>query len=187
METQISLKNLTLSPLNVRKVKTSAVEEAQLRALIESQGILQNLIVISSSDAEGRYEVIAGGRRLSALNHLLAEGKINADFPVRCVVKTESEAIEASLAENYRSDMHPADRFVAHKAMLGAGRSIEDIAKRFGKPVTKVLKLLKLGAVSPVILDVFRAQEMSFDMVVAFTVSDDHKAQESVYAEVKDE
>ena len=46
METQISLKNLTLSPLNVRKVKTSAEEDAQLRALIESQGVLQNFIVI---------------------------------------------------------------------------------------------------------------------------------------------
>lgn len=187
METQISLKNLTLSPLNVRKVKTSAEEDSQLRALIESQGVLQNLIVIPSSDAEGRYEVIAGGRRLSALNHLLAEGKIDAEFPVRCVVKTESEAIEASLAENYRSDMHPADRFVAYKAMLDAGRSIEDIAKRFGKPVTEVKKLLKLGAVSPVILDAFRAQEMNFDMVMAFTFSDDHKAQESVFAEVKEQ
>ncbi|MAI35010.1 MAG: hypothetical protein CMM07_25510 [Rhodopirellula sp.] len=187
METQISLKNLTLSPLNVRKVKTSAEEDAQLRALIESQGVLQNLIVIPSPDAEGRYEVIAGGRRLSALNHLLAEGKIDAEFPVRCVVKTESEAIEASLAENYRSDMHPADRFVAYKAMLDAGRSIEDIAKRFGKTVTEVKKLLKLGAVSPVILDAFRSQEMNFDMVMAFTVTDDQKAQESVFAEVKDQ
>ena len=187
METQISLKNLTLSPINVRKVKTSAEEDAQLRALIESQGVLQNLIVIPSPDAEGRYEVIAGGRRLSALNHLLAEGKINAEFPVRCVVKTESEAIEASLAENYRSDMHPADRFVAYKAMLDAGRSIEDIAKRFGKTVTEVKKLLKLGAVSPVILDAFRSQEMNFDMVMAFTVTDDQKAQESVFAEVKDQ
>lgn len=187
METQISLKNLTLSPINVRKVKTSAEEDAQLRALIESQGVLQNLIVIPSPDAEGRYEVIAGGRRLSALNHLLAEGKINAEFPVRCVVKTESEAIEASLAENYRSDMHPADRFVAYKAMQDAGRSIEDIAKRFGKTVTEVKKLLKLGAVSPVILDAFRSQEMNFDMVMAFTVTDDQKAQESVFAEVKDQ
>ena len=187
METQISLKNLTLSPLNVRKVKTSAEEDAQLRALIESQGVLQNLIVIPSPDAEGRYEVIAGGRRLSALNHLLAKGKIDAEFPVRCVVKTESEAIEASLAENYRSDMHPADRFVAYKAMLDAGRSIEDIAKRFGKTVTEVKKLLKLGAVSPVILDAFRSQEMNFDMVMAFTVTDDQKAQESVFAEVKDQ
>ncbi|MBL3558782.1 MULTISPECIES: ParB/RepB/Spo0J family partition protein [Marinobacter] len=187
METQISLKNLTLSPLNVRKVKTSVEEDAQLRALIESQGVLQNLIVIPSPDAEGRYEVIAGGRRLSALNHLLAEGKIDAEFPVRCVVKTESEAIEASLAENYRSDMHPADRFVAYKAMLDAGRSIEDIAKRFGKPVTEVKKLLKLGAVSPVILDAFRSQEMNFDMVMAFTVTDDQKAQDSVFAEVKEQ
>ncbi len=80
METQISLKNLTLSSLNVRKVKTSAEEDAQLRALIESQGVLQNLIVIPSPDAEGRYEVIAGGRRLSALNHLLAEGKSMPSF-----------------------------------------------------------------------------------------------------------
>ncbi len=187
METQISLKHLSLSPLNVRKVKSSVEEDQQLRALIESQGVLQNLIVIPSPEAEGRFEVIAGGRRLSALNHLLAEGKIDADFPVRCVVKTASEAIEASLAENYRSDMHPADRFVAYKAMLDAGRSIEDISKRFGKEVTDVRKLLKLGAVSPVILDAFRAKEINLDMVMAFTVTDDQKAQESVYAEVKEQ
>ncbi len=186
MEQSISLKQLVISPLNVRKVRTTKEEDAQLRALIESQGLLQNLIVIPSADIEGRFEVVAGGRRLTALNHLLAEEKIDHDYPVRCIIKTRQAAIEASLAENFRSDMHPADKFVAYKAMADEGKSVVEIAKQFGHSETDVKKLLKLGNVAPDIVDAFRGQDLSLECVMAFTVSDDHKEQMAVYEDVKD-
>jgi ParB-like chromosome segregation protein Spo0J len=55
------------------------------------------------------FEVIAGGRRLRALQALAKQQAIPADYPVPCLVKTEpGDMTEISLAEN-----------VQHEAMLG--------------------------------------------------------------------
>src|SRR5688572_26849789 len=84
-EITVPLKLLHKDPLNVRrKSATRGVEE--LAALIHSQGLLHNLIVRcelcgrKAPKPTGRYGVVAGGRRLEALNLLFTQGKIEADF-----------------------------------------------------------------------------------------------------------
>ncbi|NML17045.1 ParB/Srx family N-terminal domain-containing protein [Azohydromonas caseinilytica] len=89
-EITVSLKHLFRDALNVRR-KTPARSVEELAALIYSQSLLQNLIVRAefsgkkASKPTGRYGVVAGGRRLEALNLLFTQGKIDADFPVRCL------------------------------------------------------------------------------------------------------
>jgi len=46
-----------------------------------------------------------------------------------------------------------------------------------------VLQRLKLAAVSPRLLAVYRSGEMSLEQLMAFTISDDHGAQEAVWFE----
>ena len=159
MEQQIKLNALTISGKNVRKVSAAEVEDQQLIASIGSQGLLQNLIVVKSKK-RGKYEVVGGGRRLAALQHLAANGDIEKDYPVRCVVKDQSDATEASMAENLKAGMHDADWFAAYMQLNEQGLSAEDIAKKFGHSVTDVRKLLKLGGVAPVILEAFRNREL---------------------------
>lgn len=70
--TRIPVKNLVISPLNVRKKQGTGIEE--LAALIASQGLIHNLVVtpqLKKSRQTGKYEVVAGGRRLAALNLLI--------------------------------------------------------------------------------------------------------------------
>jgi hypothetical protein len=97
----IALSQLVLSPANVRKTAATAAEDAALEASIRANGILQNLIVHTLPiDGKGAYEVDAGGRRLTILQKLAAEGVIDADHPVPCLVKKPAAAVETSLAEN---------------------------------------------------------------------------------------
>lgn len=95
----IALSQLTLSAQNVRVVAPDQAAHRRLMASSDSQGILQNLVVVPGD--KGEFEVNAGGRRLRALQALAKQSAIPADCPVPCLVKTDAVEITAiSLAEN---------------------------------------------------------------------------------------
>src|SRR3984957_1869654 len=175
----IPLTALVPSPANVRKTGAmNGIEE--LAASIEAHGLLQNLQVREA--ANGKFEVVAGGRRLAALKLLAKRKALSKDAPVGCNVLSGEDASEISLAENeMREAMHPADQFEAFKALTDAGHGPEDIAARFGVTPTVVRQRLKLGAVSPKLMTLFRQGEMSLDTLTAFTITDDHDRQERVW------
>ena len=184
----IALSQLVLSPTNVRKTPATAAEDAALEASIRAKGILQNLIVHPAPvDGKGVYEVDAGGRRLGILQKLAAEGVIDADFKVPCLVEQPEDAVETSLMENtMRAAMHPADEFVAMAALIDAGATIDAVATRFGISERHVRQRLRLGKLAPELLDAFRAGDISLEVVTAFTLGADHAAQLAVWRQVKD-
>ncbi|HKM74423.1 MAG TPA: ParB N-terminal domain-containing protein [Stellaceae bacterium] len=184
----IPLSQLVLSPANVRKTPATAAEDAALEASIRAEGILQNLIVHALPiDGKGVHEVDAGGRRLKILQKLAAEGVIDADHPVPCLVKKPAGAVETSLMENtMRAAMHPADEFVAMAALIDAGATVEAVAARFGVSEKHVKQRLRLGKLAPELLDEFRAGEISLEVITAFTLGADHAAQLAVWRQVKD-
>jgi ParB family chromosome partitioning protein len=184
----ISLSQLVLSPANVRKTPATAAEEAQLEASIRAKGILQNLIVRPTPiDGRGVYEVDAGGRRLKILQKLAAEGVIDVDHPVPCLVREPAASLETSLMENtIRAAMHPADEFVAMAELIDAGATIDDVAKRFGTSERHVKQRLRLGKLAPKLLEAYRAGDLSLDVVTAFTLGADHAAQRAVWNQIKD-
>jgi len=98
----IPARNLTLSPLNVRKTAlNSGIEE--LAELILAEGVLQNLNVheqLSDTDTTVTHGVIAGGRRLRALQRLIEDGRIAPDYPVPCLLVSDERAVQISLSEN---------------------------------------------------------------------------------------
>lgn len=178
----VPLNKLDRDPLNVRKTYTKeGIEE--MAATIRGDGyrILQNL-VIRKGDKRGRFYVIAGGRRIAALNLLAETGEISKDFPVECKERSAEEATEISLIENLqREAMHPVDEYEAFRVMADAGKSVEDIAARFGTTEVMVRKRLALGRVAPDLLELYRSEDMTFQQLTAFTVSDDHEKQINVW------
>ena len=158
----------------------------ELAASIEAHGLLQNLQVRKA--ASGKFEVVAGGRRLAALKLLAKKKALAKDAPIGCnVLATDEDAAEISLAENeMRQAMHPADQFEAFKALIDSGHGIEDVAARFGVTPTVVRQRLKLAAVSPKLMALYRKAAMSLDQLMAFTVSDDHAAQEAAWFDAPD-
>ena len=178
----IALNKLDADPKNVRKTYSAEGVEA-LAANIREDGyrLLQNLVV-RKGDKKGRYYVTAGGRRLAALNLLAEAGEIAKDFAVECKERDGEIATEISLAENLmREDMHPLDQYEAFDALSKQGKDVAAIAARFGTTETVVRKRLALARVSPVLLQLYRDEDMSFAQLSAFTVSDDHERQLTVW------
>ena len=178
----IPLSSLVRAENNIRKTDREA-DIDQLAASIDAHGLLENLIVHPLDD--GRFAVIAGGRRLAALGLLLEQGKIEADHPVPCQVRETTatrELIELSLAENVaRSPVHPADQFEAFRTLHLQGLGAEEIAARFGVPASTVLQRLKLAAVSPRLMEEYREARMTLEQLMAFTISEDVEAQERIW------
>jgi ParB family chromosome partitioning protein len=164
---------------NVRKTPRMSIPE--LAASIQRVGLLQNLIVIASSDGE-HYEVVAGGRRLAALKLLAKKHRIAKDWEVPCLLVADGTARTASLTENVqREAMHPADQFEAFAALVAEGRPIEDIAADFSVTPLVVQRRLKLANVSPRLMADYRADAVTLDQLMALAITDDHAAQESAF------
>jgi ParB family transcriptional regulator, chromosome partitioning protein len=183
----VPLNKLKKSPKNVRKVPHTKADIEALAASIAALGMLQFPVVEEERDGKGKptghYLVNAGeGRRLAEL--LRAKRKdIKADEPIRCILDREHNATEISLAENaIRADMHPADQYEAFAKLHDEdGFGAEDIAARFGVTAHVVKQRLKLGAVSPKLMALYRKGGMSLDQLTAFAITDDHARQERVW------
>jgi ParB family transcriptional regulator, chromosome partitioning protein len=186
----VPLDKLKKSPKNVRKIPHTKAEIAALAASIAALGMLQYPVVEPETGPNGKpsgfYLVNAGeGRRLAQL--LRAKRKeIKPGELIRCVLDTEHNATEISLAENaIRTDMHPADQYEAFAKLHGEdGMSAEDIAGRFGVTAAVVRQRLKLGAVSPKLRDLYRKGAMNLDQLSAFAITEDHARQERAWNEL---
>lgn len=91
----IPFSRLYLSDANVRKTR-SEEDDIQLSADIEARGLLQNLLV-TKSKKRGKFAVIAGGRRLRAIEMIVARGAWDPDTEIECKLLegSEEEAGEA--------------------------------------------------------------------------------------------
>jgi ParB family chromosome partitioning protein len=184
----LSLTQLHLSEKNVRKTPNEAAHTEMCASLLH-HGLQQNLVVVQ--DAEQRYAVIAGGRRLKALQALQTQGdivpNIGEDWMIPCQIASAADATELSLVENtIRIAMHPADQFEAWRLLIEEGKSTAEVAVRFGVNEQLVRQRLKLGKVSPTLMQAYRDGQMDLEDLTAFTLCDDEARQLSVWEQVKD-
>jgi ParB family chromosome partitioning protein len=177
---EIPLGKLFVWEGNVRKTGIeSGLDE--LAASIAAHGLISPLAVRKAP--KGRYAVIAGQRRFLAMKRLADSGTLERNAPVSCAVREDnSDDAELSLAENVvRVAMHPADQFEAWRGLIEKGAGIPEIAARFGVAESTVKKRLALARVSPIIFALYREGELDLETLQAFTVTDDHALQESVW------
>ena len=182
----IALKKLVPSPRNVRK-SSDVLADLQLRADIAARGLLQNLVVRKGK--RGKFEVEAGGRRLAALQALAEEGTLPESHEVTCLVieGEESEVREVSLAENFqRLAMNPADEAQAFAAIIEAGATPEDVARRFGLTVRFVEGRLRLAGLAPCVFEALAEGTITLDMAKAYGAISDVERQAHVYADLQD-
>ena len=181
----IPFNNLIISQSNVRRIK-AGVSIEELAEDIARRTLLQSLTVRPVRDAGGHetgmFEIPAGGRRYRALELLVKQKRLAKTAPVPCVVREEGIAEEDSLAENVqRAPLHPLDQFRAFLALREKGQSEEEIAAVFYVSVGVVKQRLRLASVSPKLLDVYAADGMTLDQLMAFTVNPDHERQEQIF------
>jgi ParB family chromosome partitioning protein len=128
---------------NPKQPRTHFDDEALagLATSIREVGILQPLVVRRTGD--GRYEVIAGERRLRAAKA--------AGLPVVPVVLRDSgdeELLRDALIENiHREDLNPIEQAEAFKALLGElGLKQEELADRVGVSRSHIANTIRLLA-----------------------------------------
>lgn len=183
----VKVSDLVPSPFNVRRHSHASIEE--LAALIDSQGLLHAPTVHEHFVGRGKsrrlaFGVSAGERRRRALRMLQERGKLPADHQVTCKLIAVERAREVSVAENSaREPIHPADEFEAFKALVDEGKGIEDVAVAFGVSLLTVQRRLKLAAVSPRLLALYRQGngKINLDQLMALAITDDHGAQERAW------
>ena len=185
----IPLSQLALAPENVRKTPPHVQADAELKASIAALGLLENLVVRMDEPGEDgidRYAVVAGGRRLKAMQALVEDQVLDAEHPVPCQVRSgDAESGEISLAENVvRVAMHPADQVVAFTSLARAGQPVSSIAARFGLTERLVEQRLRLGNAAPELLDAYRADEIDLEVLKAFAVTTDRERQMAVWEQV---
>ena len=158
---EIPLSRLALAPENVRKTPPDPRADAELKASIAALGLLENLVVRADEpgeDGTDRYAVVAGGRRLRAMQALVEDNVLDADHPVPCQVRSgDAEPGEISLAENViRVPMHPADQVVAFTRLADrAAQRVVELRRRpdrapegvgeGGRPLQRFLLKAQIG------------------------------------------
>ena len=178
---EVPFRKLVASTDNVRT--TPAEEEAtrQLAASIQAVGLLQSLVVQPAP--RGKFAVVAGERRYSALALLHDAGQITQSYKVPCrVLPKDADTTEVSLAENVeRTEMDVLDEASAFFRIFSNGRSVADIAARFGYSEMLIERRLALARLSPTLMDQYRAGNATLDLLQAFTLTGDHALQEQIW------
>ena len=180
----IPLNKLVPSPRNVRRHSDPAAD-AELKASIAARGLLQNLIV--RPGAKGKFEVEAGERRRKAMASLAEDKVLARDHEVTCLVLEDNaeSPIETSLAENFhRLAMNPADEAQAFAALIDAGSSVEEVARRFGLTARFVEGRLRLAGLAPLVFEALASGEISLDLAKAYGATSDQAIQARVFEQV---
>lgn len=180
--TMIPLTKLVESEDNVR-LSNRKDGIAELAASVKAIGLLQSIVV--KEVGNGKFGVIAGGRRLRALRLLTKTGDVEKNTPIPCrVISGDDNATDLSLAENVsRRDLLPWEELEAYKRHIDSGEGPETIAARFGVSPQHVVRRLKLARVSPRLIDALKKEEATLDQLAALALTDDHARQEAAFFE----
>lgn len=143
----IPLPSLYSSDLNPRKhFSQPAIQKLALD--IKASGILQNLVVRTHPDKPGAYLVVAGHRRLLAVEILDAAGDwpANQGLPCKIIEANDRDHILTALSENLeREDLDPLEEAGAYKVLVEEyGMTPLEIGGRFARDKRHILYRLKL-------------------------------------------
>ena len=111
----------------MRETSADKSAHAEIEISIMAHRLFENLVVRPESRPKvtGKFAVIAGGRRLKALNSITAAGSLAKNRPIPCLVMDKDDASEYSLAENIlRVGMHPTDQLVSFAKLVQEGTTV---------------------------------------------------------------
>lgn len=97
----VPVSRLTLAPQNVRK-SYSGEADTQLKASIAARGVLQNLVGLAVPRRRGHFSIIAGGRRLRAVQALIAEGSVHTVCTYGEAMDSADKATNKAMSAAYK-------------------------------------------------------------------------------------
>lgn len=188
-EARIPLSKLTLSALNPRQT-VQEQEIVELAQSIWAAGLIQSIAGLA--DANGGAEIVAGGRRLRALQYLaqlhpdLADTRPELASPVVMLAPDAKTAEDwASLENVVRRDLHPAEEIRAFGKMEKQGSAPSEIARAFAVTEKQVYRRLALAKLPTQVIDALAEGEINLSMAACFTIADDENHSLKVLEQVR--
>jgi len=155
MEQKIKMIPLAMiepSPMNPRKTFDSEALQ-ELADNILQHGLLQPITVrpIEANDKDplGHFEIVCGERRYRAMKILAGD---IGDAKIACIVRemSDEDALDAMITENLqRKDVDPIEEAFAFGQLHKNGKTIEEIALRFGKSKRFIAERIRLDNLIP--------------------------------------
>jgi ParB family chromosome partitioning protein len=181
----IPLSRLVKDEVNVRTREYAQDDVVRMAQSIEQTGLLAPLLVRPLSKRKNtEYGVIAGGRRLAALQLLESQGRLPEAYSsgIPSVPHTDASARQISLTENFeRVNLSPVEEMKAFSELHGEGQKVSEISTRFGVSETLVKQRLALANVHPEIIAAFENDDLGLNELRAFATHDDQSVQLRVF------
>jgi len=169
LQLSVPLSHLVPGRRNPRKVKPGRDAHHRLVAVIRSQGLLQPLVVRPVEGKPKHFEVVAGFRRLKALQEI---HRGDGDPKIPCILRDVDTATAdaMSLGENFsREAMHPLDEAEAFaKLACSDGKDAMAIAAEFGVSEHYVRQRMKLATLAEPIKAAYREEKIDTGTAEAF-------------------
>lgn len=154
---RVPLQAIVPNPLQPRR-EFSEDELVELAESIRENGLLQPLVVRPAPGAEGRFELVAGERRLRAIRSLEWED-------VAAVIREVSDEtlLVLALVENLqREALNPLEEAEGYRTLADSfGLTQEEIAHSVGKDRSTVANMLRLLGLPPSVRKLLEAGELS--------------------------
>ncbi len=170
---------------NPHQPRTTFNEESldELVESIQEHGVLQPLLV-STSNAEGVYQLIAGERRLRA-----ARRAGLSRVPVILKEAATRELLELALVENLqREDLNPIEEAIAYQRLGGEfGLTQDEIATRVSRSRAAVANTMRLLALSDEIKQSIAASAITEGHGRALLAITDETARRAAWQKVIDD
>lgn len=148
-----------IEPAEIQPRKRFDPEALQdLATSIKESGLIQPLVVREKTDEPGRYELIAGERRLRA-------SRLAGLTEVPVVVKDVSDAVAFALAliENIqRQDLNPVEEAMAYRRLIDEFEFTQaELAEQVGKSRSSIANSVRLLGLPQVVLDLLANGEIT--------------------------
>lgn len=170
----IDIGNIDDSAVNMRHGR-KAPDVSDILPTVRKRGIIVPVILRPGS-AEGRFELVAGRRRVHAAR--LAQAEPQADPELGRVPAAimgagdDAAALEASLIENLaRLDPDEVTQWETFTRLVREGREVDDIAATFGLPDLTIRRVLALGNLLPRIRNLYRDEKIDRTTVRHLTLA----------------
>ncbi|MHA3795449.1 ParB/RepB/Spo0J family partition protein [Rhizorhabdus wittichii] len=180
--------NIDDSAVNMRHGK-KAPDVSDILPTVRKRGIIVP-VILRPGDAEGRFELIAGRRRVHAAR--LAQTEDGADPELGRVPSAimeagdDAAALEASLIENLaRLDPDEVTQWETFTRLVKKGREVDDIATTFGLPDLTIRRVLALGNLLPRIRQLYRDEKIDRTTVRHLTLAS--KSQQKAWLALYDD
>jgi ParB family chromosome partitioning protein len=170
----IDIGNIDESAVNMRASR-KAPDVSDILPTVRKRGIIVP-VILRPGMAEGRFELVAGRRRVHAAR--IAQADESADPELGRVpaaimdADDDAAALEASLIENLaRLDPDEVTQWETFTRLVREGREVDDIAATFGLPDLTIRRVLALGNLLPRIRQLYAREKIDRTTVRHLTLA----------------